>query len=379
MEAISLASVMVNEASSVSMVLKMDEEREAPSEYDEFEENPVPDLEGAIDPDVDVGAGAPRPSLAVRDLPSDLRLDHEISMLARREPIVAGLEDHFTLPTSSNLVRFRSKQNAARVYNEGNFQTILEEEYDPKTATSTISVKRMEDVTAGVTILRISYSVVCALWTGFFFVFCLQVLLFLVLDLAVESGATNINASVNVGTTIGVVLGIIVFVHAFAEALVIAGHYITDTWGGHSLAKQFIFKNLSNVAVDWVFFFAFLLAPLLVMCCTLLMQLENWWAITAITWSVSAKLSQSPTRQAASHSLSVVIWCQCTPKQPPESWTTRLIYSFCSSAIHHLPGSFLSWRSSSYFASMSSISRSTQLGYSARINVTPTVTIFSLF
>ena len=94
----------------------------------------------------------------------------------------------------------------------------MEEVYDPTTDTSTISVKRMQDLTAGVSILRISYSVVCALWTGFFFVFCLQVLLFLVLDLAIESGATAINASVNVGTTIGVVFAIIVLVHTFSEA-----------------------------------------------------------------------------------------------------------------------------------------------------------------
>jgi len=203
---------------------------------------------------------------------------------ANNEPMIAGLEDHFTLPTKSNLVRFRQKQNAARVYDEGRFQTVLEETYDPTSGTSKVAVKRMVDGTYGTTILRISYSIVCALWTGFFFTFCLQVLLFLVLDLAVESGATELNASVNVGNIIGVVLAMITMVHAFTEALVIAGHYIADTWSGHFLAKQFVFKKLSETAVDWVFFFFFLLCPLLVMCATLFMKLDNWWEVTAITW-----------------------------------------------------------------------------------------------
>jgi hypothetical protein len=106
------------------------------------------------------------------------------------------------------------------------------------------------------------------------------VLLFLVLDLAVESGATAVNSDVHVGTTIGVVLAMITFVHAFTEALVIAGHYIIDTWEGHFLAKQFIFKKFSEVAVDWIFFFFFLFCPLMVMCVTLFMQSDNWWSIT---------------------------------------------------------------------------------------------------
>jgi hypothetical protein len=239
---------------------------------DEFVDNPMQDMEGPED-------DPPAPP-AVGGATTDLR----VSTLVGREPVVAGIEDHFTLPTASNIVRFRSKLNAARVFDEGTFQTVMEEVYDPSTQTSTISVKRMADVTAGVSILRISYSIVCALWTGFFFVFCLQVLLFLVLDLAIESGATAINASVHVGTTIGVVFAIIVLVHAFSQALVIAGYYIIDTWSGHFLAKEFVFKKLSVVAIDWVFFVCFLLCPLLVMCGALLMQREDWWGITAVTW-----------------------------------------------------------------------------------------------
>ncbi|KAL3899861.1 MAG: hypothetical protein SGARI_006369, partial [Bacillariaceae sp.] len=81
-------------------------------------------------------------------------------LLAKREPMIAKMHDHFSLPTNSNLIRFRNKQNAARVYDEGLFQTVLEEEYDKTTDTSTVSVRQMKDLTSGTTILRISYSIV---------------------------------------------------------------------------------------------------------------------------------------------------------------------------------------------------------------------------
>ena len=100
--------------------------------------------------------------------PEESPVDHLSStiLMAKREPMIAKMQDHFSLPTNSNLIRFRNKQNAARVYDEGLFQTVLEEEYDKKTDTSTVSVRQMKDLTSGTTILRISYSIVCALWTG---------------------------------------------------------------------------------------------------------------------------------------------------------------------------------------------------------------------
>jgi Tat protein secretion system quality control protein TatD with DNase activity len=92
--------------------------------------------------------------------------DSSVLKLCRREPMITLFEDHFSLPASSNLVRFRHRLNAARVYDEGGFQTVLEEEHDQKTDTATITVKKMKDSTSGTTILRISYSIVTALWTG---------------------------------------------------------------------------------------------------------------------------------------------------------------------------------------------------------------------
>mmetsp|Transcript_16499 Transcript_16499/g.46088 ORF Transcript_16499/g.46088 Transcript_16499/m.46088 type:complete len:996 (+) Transcript_16499:244-3231(+) len=215
----------------------------------------------------------------------ELNTTNKNSYAYNREPILASMKDHFTLPTKSNMVRFRTRQNAARVYENKASQMIIEETYDAETDRRQLVVKSIEDTTKGLQFLRATYSIVCALFTGFFFVFCLQVLLFLVLDLAVVSGSTAIDASVNVGSTIGVVLAIIVFVHGFASALVIAGHYIADTWSGHYLTKQFVFSNtFGAVTVDWIFFFFFLFMPLCVMCGTLLSGSDDWWTITSLVW-----------------------------------------------------------------------------------------------
>lgn len=220
--------------------------------------------------------------LGPEEATTEVPLNEEPS--SSESPILTKLDDHFTLPIASNLVRFRNKKNAARVYQDKGVQMVMEETYDEDQKKSVITVRRLSDETSGVQFLRLIYSIVCALFTGFLFVFCLQVLLFLVLDLAVESGATELNASVNVGTTIGVVLAIIMFVFAFAEALVIAGHYIADMWSGHFLAKQFIFKKFNDVTIEWIFFTAFLLLPLVVMCVALLAEATDWWSWTAIVW-----------------------------------------------------------------------------------------------
>ena len=202
----------------------------------------------------------------------------------KHQPQLLHMKDHFTLPTPSSTVRFRNRNNAARVYENKQTQMVMEEIYNPETEQSEITVRRLNYSTQSLQFLRATYTIVCALWTGFFFVFCLQVLLFMVLDLAIVSGATGINADINYAQCVGVIIAIMVFVYGFADALTIAGHYIVDTWSGHFLVKQFIFTSLSEVAVDWIFFFIFLFIPVMTMCITLLADLDNWWAITSIVW-----------------------------------------------------------------------------------------------
>jgi hypothetical protein len=153
------AITTAGEIIEISQVLKMD--------YDSDHKNE--DVEGNT-------TTGNRPS---RPVPPSMQ-SQNISMIAQREPVIASFDDHFTLSVPSSLVRFRKKSNAARIFEDHDYQVVLEETHDVTSGNTHISVKRMTDTTAGGTFLRILYTVVCALWTGFFFVFCLSVLLFLV-------------------------------------------------------------------------------------------------------------------------------------------------------------------------------------------------------
>jgi hypothetical protein len=111
--------------------------------------------------------------------------------------------DHFSLPTPSSTVRFRSANTAARVFENKATQFILEETYDPENGKRRIQVKRLKDSTRGLQFLRACYTIVCVLWTGIFFVLCLQVLLIMVLELAIQVGTTGVTQELSVWRLIG--------------------------------------------------------------------------------------------------------------------------------------------------------------------------------
>jgi len=202
------------------------------------------------------------------------------------EPVLVGLDDHFSLPSHSCLVRSRKKSNAVRVYNPGFSTQLVIEEFKTKDNKTQIEVKKMNDVTSGHQLLNALYTIVCALFAGFLFVFCLQILLFLVLDLSIASGATETSDGLHMGNVLGVLFAIIAFSHYFAEALVIAGALMYEAWSDHPLSKTFILPNVSegDVIIEWVFLGLFLLVPAFVGIVTLFMGLADWWWYTTITW-----------------------------------------------------------------------------------------------
>jgi len=159
----------------------------------------------------------------------------------------------------------------------------MEETVNEDTGHHQISIRRIPDTTAGVQFLRILYATVTAFWTGFLFVFCLQILLFLFLDLAIQTGQTS-KQGANWGQAIGAVLAFPGFVYSLASALVIAGAFIMDTWRGHLLVRNFTFKRLNETAVEWIFFLFFLGIPILVCCCSLMARTDRWWEYTTLVW-----------------------------------------------------------------------------------------------
>lgn len=126
----------------------------------------------------------------------------EVHYKADRIPEIAHFHDHFTLLIPTSTVRYREGHSAARIIESADCQFILEETYDADKDKHAVSIRRIPDATEGVRFLRLSYAIVTAFWTGFFFVFCLQILLFLFLDLAIQAGATS-KQGANWGKAIG--------------------------------------------------------------------------------------------------------------------------------------------------------------------------------
>jgi hypothetical protein len=102
------------------------------------------------------------------------------------------------------------------------------------------------------------------------------------MDLTIDVGATS--APGKPIKAVGVILSIPVYVFGLASALVLAGAYIADTWGGSYLIRTFVFARYSEVFTAWATFVIYLGIPLLVMACALFSGTEFWWAISLMTW-----------------------------------------------------------------------------------------------
>jgi len=256
------------------------------------EEAPQVDQVANEVPQVDQVVAEEAPTLTVDEVTEEGPADPEFALIGDSVnfmddgPVVAAFKDHFTLQMPSSTVRYRGRQSAARVVEGIDTQFVLEETINEKTKKHQIEIRVIHHTSEGVRALRVSYALVTAFWTGFLFVFCLQVLLFLVLDLAIAMGKTS-KSGVNVPSAIGAVLSFPVLVYGFSSVLVIAGSYIVDTYRGHYLIRTFIFRTVKPVTVEWIFFTFFIGSPVLIMCCSLLSGIDRWWDITLISWFCS--------------------------------------------------------------------------------------------
>lgn len=203
--------------------------------------------------------------------------ENDSSTAAARAHSGIPYRDHYSLAYPSSTVRFRSSATSHRVYQGNRSQFVLQERNQE------LTVKRTRDTTAGVMFLRAVYTVVAVLWSGFLFVFCTQLLIFLVMNLAVYLGGTT-GSEVAVGRAIGTILSFPVFVHGLASALIIDGNFVADTWAGQYLIKTLVFGGIQAVLPAWITFGFFLGFPLFVMGICLLSGVANWWSITAIFW-----------------------------------------------------------------------------------------------
>ena len=101
-------------------------------------------------------------------------------------------KDHFTLEWPSSRIRFHGRAGAARVVETDSFQLVMEEM--PGTGPGSdpsILIRRANESTMGLTVLRCLCAVVTTFWTGTLLVFSVQVLFLLFVHLAIELGLTG--------------------------------------------------------------------------------------------------------------------------------------------------------------------------------------------
>ncbi len=106
--------------------------------------------------------------------------------------------------------------------------------------TDTAIAKQFDETTPGLMLLRGAYTLIATLMGGFLFVFCVQLILFLFLGLAIESGLTSKQEEFHFGVFFGTLLTIPAFLIGMANAMTIAMAFVADTWNGNKFMKTII-------------------------------------------------------------------------------------------------------------------------------------------
>ena len=183
----------------------------------------------------------------VKDTSSSID-DHGIEIVNAMTEKQLEFIDHFSLISPSSKIRYRitnSDQEAKMVeshcINIGNSQYLLER-ISSEGEKEQLTIKRASEASEHLTALRAFYSLVSLFWSGFLAVFGTMVLLFLILDFTVYTGETSLDGF-NASALFGTILTVPLFIFGFAEALAIAGYFISDTFYGHRLMRSFLFQE----------------------------------------------------------------------------------------------------------------------------------------
>eukprot|EP00804_Cyclotella_cryptica_P008105 CCRYP_004599-RA/>CCRYP_004599-RA protein AED:0.04 eAED:0.04 QI:305/1/1/1/1/1/9/380/1018 len=182
-------------------------------------------------------------------------------------------ESHFTLRIPISTLQYRGA--LLRVVDTDDDQIILTQVIDNKN--KKILVKRISPESSSQKFLRIGYTLVTILFVGFLFVFCFQVLLFLVVALPVYSGySTGSRNDVSELSILSTLLAFPVMLYGMSSLMAMGSAFVMDTWRGGTLFR-------SNV-VEMLNMFVFLIAPVTTLMICLMAKAEESWRITAGVW-----------------------------------------------------------------------------------------------
>jgi len=185
------------------------------------------------------------------------------------------VKDHFSLSNPSSTVQFSDKE--AIVFVDNTQQLVLQKGEDD----DFFVARHVSTGTPGLFLIRAAYTLVTVLMTGVLFVFCIQVVLFLFLGLAIETGLTS-QGSFNTFAVIGTIFAIPIFLQGMSQTMTFANTFCIDTWKGSKFIKTVF--SWDSVLVDWISVFVFICLPLVVGCIALLSGTKYWWDITSMVW-----------------------------------------------------------------------------------------------
>ena len=94
----------------------------------------------------------------------------------------AQMKDHFSLSNPSSIVSFTDEESV--VFIDNLEQVTLQK----KKGDDYIVAKQATVASPGLMFMRMAYAIIATLMAGFLLVFCIQIVLFLFLGLAIESG-----------------------------------------------------------------------------------------------------------------------------------------------------------------------------------------------
>jgi hypothetical protein len=202
---------------------------------------------------------------------------------ANRQRIVASgkklgnlnVNDHFTLSNPSSTITFKDQQNI--IFQVGQSQIVLEKGLD-----DVVTAKEIVEESPGYFLLRAAYTVIAFLLSGFLFVFCVQLMLFLFLGLAIKSGLTSDEENFSFWAFVGTLFAIPNFLFGMTNLMTIAMAFTHDTWNGSKQMKT-AFK-WDSVLIDWISTVIYIFVPLLVGGICLSAGSNDWWEYTLVTW-----------------------------------------------------------------------------------------------
>lgn len=203
---------------------------------------------------------------STNDASDNALTDHRADLNTQRP----NLLDHYSLPSPSSCIRFRSER--IWVHNQPRSQIILEERVTSANDRGNhgdqhaneeganrvnITVKQSKNSSAGQYILRALYSTMAIFIAACVFIFSVGLLLFLISDLAHQ--ATNGNAYTPF-SFFGTLFSVPILVDGLTYVLVLTTGFVVDVFSGNPLLLSF---GLGSVATSWASFWAFIGVPMI--------------------------------------------------------------------------------------------------------------------